>query len=420
MVAWNETVDHALSEEGYLGRNYLGCERALERARVGEYELALAEADGIGSRPDLEGFVLLHLARVYSGSLVALEQDQHPPRDQRENAKRQCVAKALQCLRRARLKDPSNLAVLTQVEGDPLLASLRETADYQAWREEPGSLSASSSEASEKPDPLERAAACLTSARNARLGGQPDAAETMLRQSEAALDGDPRFTQRPPGMRLLADIHFEWAELEIGRDQLDQAIADYDQSIATLLELLHAEAAQPPELGRLLAERYRLKAWHLSRAGRAEALRSWDLAVEHAVGVQRLALRAERAIEYALLGDHARAVADADQIAADPAQTGDTMVWLARVYSSAIDAVASNGQLDSTQSAMLREHYASRGVACLRRADSDAWTTPNRLAELDADWQLETLRRCQDYIDWRQKLNQRLATQSDDNAAFQP
>ncbi|HWB10388.1 MAG TPA: protein kinase [Pirellulales bacterium] len=130
-AAWGEAIDEAAGAE----RDFYRSERALERAIVGAHVAASAEADQIASHAGLKADQLVHLARVYSRSMEAVDRDMQSPAGDASQIKSEYAAHALGCLRRL---EPGWLAApgrLAELEADLQLAALRATTDYQAWRD---------------------------------------------------------------------------------------------------------------------------------------------------------------------------------------------------------------------------------------------------------------------------------------------
>jgi tetratricopeptide (TPR) repeat protein len=129
-AAWGEAIDEAAGAE----RDFYRSERALERALVGAHVAAVAEADQIASHADLAAHQLVHLARVYSRSMEAVERETQPHTENADRLQTEYAAHAIGCLRRVEpdwLAEPSRFA---ELETDVQLAALRATSDYVTWR----------------------------------------------------------------------------------------------------------------------------------------------------------------------------------------------------------------------------------------------------------------------------------------------
>jgi serine/threonine protein kinase len=252
-------------------------------------------------------------------------------------------------------------------------------------------------------DESEWAAAQIAAAQDHQVNGRFDEAESVLRDAEAeirtraATEGSHRAT------RALADVYFQWGELELGRDRLDQTIERYDQSIAALMELVAQQAPSHPEAQGLAGWRTRLKAWHLSRAGRTDAaFAAWSEAIRLATEPSdREYWRIERALELALLDHHVAAAQDADRASQVPDLPDGHMVHLARVYSRAIEALSRDDELNEAAADRLRKSYAASAVTGLRRIESTYLADSARVDELDSDPALSALRETEEFHEWR-------------------
>jgi tetratricopeptide (TPR) repeat protein len=200
--------------------------------------------------------------------------------------------------------------------------------------------------------------------------------------------------------KCLADLNFEWAELQIATNQLDLATGRYDQSISFLSEIA-SQSESPKELAEMISNCHRLKAWHLSRAGLFErAFSAWDLAIKNAFGRTRVYLRAERALERALLNDYTGAAFDADQVVDGTNVDPPILLHLARVYSESLRAVRMDDRLESEIRQNLANDFVERAVSCLRRI-SDESNAENWLDELDTDTAFTELLKSDAFKSWR-------------------
>jgi len=252
-------------------------------------------------------------------------------------------------------------------------------------------------------DPVGLAAILLPSIREHRLQNRWANAEAELNQMESRVLSIPRDSRTIQVERILADVYFEWAELAIAQGELDNAVSRYDRSIETLNELLIRIPDDAESLA-TLSGRHRLKAWHLSRAGRTDmAFAAWDLAIHYAAGDLRNFTQAERALERALLGDHAGASQEAHKVAEQPELKVDTAVHLARVYCRCIEALEQDVQLTSADRDRLTTSYAAAAIRCLGRAGSLNFEESAERAELASDAQLAALRTTHEFQQWFQR-----------------
>jgi len=198
----------------------------------------------------------------------------------------------------------------------------------------------------------------------------------------------------------LAEMYRRWALLEFELGRLDLAVEQCDRAITKLLDIQSQDPLDPAT--DILPATIRMKAWSLSRAGRAdEAFAAWADAISHAKGADRDFYRSERALEQALVGDHAAAATEAREIASAPDLPAHQQAHLARVYSRAIEAVDRDVRLNPTDAERLKLAYTAEAMACLRRVEAGWLSAPGRLAEIDSDVQLAAIRATADYAQWR-------------------
>jgi hypothetical protein len=133
-----------------------------------------------------------------------------------------------------------------------------------------------------------------------------------------------------------------------------------------LRKLLEGNLAQDAGLSR---ERAFLRNAHWSRATvltslkrYAETVKDLDWAIELDEGPARPGLRLRRALALARAGDHAKAVAEADDLSSNSNTPGGTLYDAACVYGLSMAAAQANADL--------RGRYASKALALLRRAQT--------------------------------------------------
>ena len=159
---------------------------------------------------------------------------------------------------------------------------------------------------------------------------------------------------------------------------------------ARATRILQAVLDRDPRLAtarRFLRNAHHGRADVLTRLGRyAEALPDWEKAVELTEGPARAGLRLQRALVLARLKEHARAAAEADELARARDAGASTLYGLACVF--ALSAPAAGD--DRAQA----EAYAARAVELLRRAADAGFKDVERLKK-DAD--LDALRSREDF-----------------------
>jgi eukaryotic-like serine/threonine-protein kinase len=122
----------------------------------------------------------------------------------------------------------------------------------------------------------------------------------------------------------------------------------------------------------------------------AEALQDWDRAIELDDSEEKTASRVERAVTLIRSGDHARAVAEANALAAEKAVTGDTL------YDAA--CVLSIGSSVVKQDAKLQQQYAVRAVELLTLAKGQGYFKDAQNVEhMNKDSDIDPLRQREDY-----------------------
>src|SRR5262249_52282843 len=113
----------------------------------------------------------------------------------------------------------------------------------------------------------------------------------------------------------------------------------------------------------------------------AEAVAVWDGALRVVSGDARPDFQSSRAATLARAGDHARATAQADEVARGAALPGQILLGLARAYTLSAAAVRQDAQLAAADRDRLAEQYAARAVQMLARGQ-----------EVGHRWNLQTLK----------------------------
>jgi serine/threonine-protein kinase len=137
----------------------------------------------------------------------------------------------------------------------------------------------------------------------------------------------------------------------------------------------------------------------LTQLGRhAEALADWDRTIELADGSQRDSLRLERALVLASLGQHARAVAAAGDVAAKAGGKGNVLYRAAHVWAVAAAAVPGDKKLDSAERCKLSERYAAKGMELLTQTEAAGYFKDQaHRDQLKKDKELDILRSREDF-----------------------
>lgn len=173
-------------------------------------------------------------------------------------------------------------------------------------------------------------------------------------------------------------------------NQHPAALKSFDQAIETLTPLLRTEREAPGYLGNA----YRGKASTLTKLGRySESVASWRRALELETGSNRALVLLNLACALGRAGDHAAAVAEAEQLEKNQASRGTSPYHLARIYSLASLAVARDSALPETDRNKQADRYAGRALDYLGKAAAAGYFKhPANLARLKKDPDLDALR----------------------------
>jgi serine/threonine-protein kinase len=193
-----------------------------------------------------------------------------------------------------------------------------------------------------------------------------------LRSWQRARDLYRKLAADHPGVSQyrvrLAHVYSNLGVLHGERGRPAERLASYAMAIALLEPLVRR---QPPAV----AARHPLRQCYLKRAevlaqrGRhAEAARDWGRAAELDAGPEALHFRVQRALELALAKDHARATAEAEDLARAPQLPGNVLYDLACVFSLSSAAVRADAQLPAAEQNKRAETSAARAIALLGRA----------------------------------------------------
>jgi serine/threonine-protein kinase len=176
-------------------------------------------------------------------------------------------------------------------------------------------------------------------------------------------------------------------------DRPQQALDAWAEAAAVLEALLkqrpgHVGALEG--LGDARFQRFRL----LVELGRhADARDECDAARKLGPGPGRVWVEFGRAATLARMGEHARAVADAEAAAGKPPRSGDDLYNLACVYAVASATVHKDAKLPAAERQRRGERYAARAVALLGEARSAGlFKRPDALTDLKTDPDLAPVR----------------------------
>jgi serine/threonine protein kinase/tetratricopeptide (TPR) repeat protein len=172
-----------------------------------------------------------------------------------------------------------------------------------------------------------------------------------------------------------------------------------DEAIATLVPVLR-KAPRDGTIRASLQNAYNCRARMLRWLGRhLEAADAWDQAVQLFPQKQGSeGYRLARACARARGGDHAAAVAEAGEVAAQPGLTGDALYNLACVYSLASAAARGDAKLPPAERDQRPEQYAARAVEFLARTrDAGYFKSADAIRHMKEDSDLDLLRQRADF-----------------------
>jgi serine/threonine protein kinase len=217
----------------------------------------------------------------------------------------------------------------------------------------------------------------------------------------------PLIARRPEDVQIrltLASAKINWALGLLSKSQAKAGVAQCTEAV----EL--AEAALRREPSHFTARSIALNA-HAVRAqsyealGRwAEAVRDWDRVIELDPAPNQWVRRVFQALARARAGDHARAVAEAKEVAKLREVSAGGLWELARVHVLSIVATRSDTKLSITERDSLAERYAARAIDLLKKLQNQGFfknATHAEWLKTDPDW--EPLR---DREDFRKLLEQ--------------
>jgi serine/threonine-protein kinase len=174
----------------------------------------------------------------------------------------------------------------------------------------------------------------------------------------------------------------EWYARAI--QKLDEALARDPRETTARLFLRSAHWGRAAALGKL--GRY------------SQAIGDWDRAIELDNGQLRSTLRLLRADALAHGGDHVRATAEANELAAEPGTGGNALYNMACVCALSASAAARDPKLAAGERAKCAEACASRAVALLTRAFAGGFLQKKtEVDHMKKDTDLEALRQRPDY-----------------------
>jgi tetratricopeptide (TPR) repeat protein len=196
----------------------------------------------------------------------------------------------------------------------------------------------------------------------------------------------------------LAALYINWCYILAGAGRSQEALERLDWAVC------RAEAMFRREPKDVVARSRTLMA-HGARAeirefvGRfADSVKDWDRVVELEDGPVRNDWRKRRARVLTRAGDHARAVAEADALAALPENTDNSFYFLARIYTLAMWPACGDTRLSLSERERLAERYATQAVALLRKLqDKGYFQDANHAKALRTEGDFQPLRAREDF-----------------------
>jgi tetratricopeptide (TPR) repeat protein len=209
----------------------------------------------------------------------------------------------------------------------------------------------------------------------------------------------------PDYQNELGTTVFNMAGACVYAGQMDEAIRLVAEAIGPLQAAFKIEPRHPQYRLALGAAHY-LRAFALSKLNRhREALPDWERALELSPPAERLMQRVGRASSLAFVGEYLRAAAEADDLARTATPSGSLFYELACIHALNSVSASRDPARPLARREKQSEEYARQAVTQLRRAaTAGEFRDPAKVAHLDKDSDLDSLRRRDDYRDFRLSL----------------
>jgi tetratricopeptide (TPR) repeat protein len=220
------------------------------------------------------------------------------------------------------------------------------------------------------------------------------------------------LTQYRRSITLLEELHKEHPKdpyyfvlflplLDLGKGK--EALASCERAVEVLEAALRQDSRNPRARS-CLRDAFWNRAFYLHREKQYRpALAAWDRALELDDGPDRAALRQGRAHTQAMLGDHARAAAEATDLAKQKDASPQTCYELARILALSASAASEDAKLGQPEREKLVEGYAAHAVRLLGKA-AGVFRTPEQRKGLKTDAELDSLRGREDFKKWLETL----------------
>jgi tetratricopeptide (TPR) repeat protein len=175
----------------------------------------------------------------------------------------------------------------------------------------------------------------------------------------------------------------------------DKALEHYKLGIDLLETVLQHK--QDSEVKLTLRSAYWGRATIMGRLGRhAEAVQAWDRAVELDTWPTQDFFRRKRAISLAAAGDHARALAEIDELSKRE-MSASGFYDLASAYSQISAAIYQDDKLAPAERQKAAEEVAARAVHFLVKADTNGY--------FDASWKLDEMKKNPEFTPIRSRTD---------------
>jgi serine/threonine-protein kinase len=198
----------------------------------------------------------------------------------------------------------------------------------------------------------------------------------------------------------LGGTHCNLAHLLSDGPDVPRALRHYARALALLEPLAAKEGRVGRTAGRFLRNALMGRGELYARLGKyAEAVAELDRAMKHCPAAEQEPVRWARVNALARLGDHARAVADADVLARGKA------LRPAEVYNLACYYALAAGAADRAGESAGAERHAARALDLLRRAQAERYfADPEAVTHMKKDPDLDALRKRPAFQEWLRAL----------------
>jgi serine/threonine protein kinase len=207
----------------------------------------------------------------------------------------------------------------------------------------------------------------------------------------------PRVTEYS---MMLGTYNANLGILQRNNGHLESALATFASAIQTLEGVLEKEP-QHARARTLLCNAHWDRARTLSKLARLEpAFSDWQRALDLDDGKRHIHIRAGRAATIAQSGDHARAIAEVEELAGGKDVKPGLLSRLGFACAHASVAVQKDDKLPAGERADLAERYAARAVAFLNQAHAGGHLKNVMfLREFQTDTDLDPLRKRADFLE---------------------